>query len=241
MFLSLGLLVLYFILFGTTFQKMMILIFQNTETDTSTFFFKPQFYILLLAVLNLPPIYKREIKELQILSIILFVSIFILAFVCLIYLLIEGTSLNVDSKLGTINTYWDFKFSRGSATALAVFCNAYSFQITLFSTYQSLKVKTTEYATKAVVITLGMSTFIYLLVTFAIVYLFGSAIETSFFKNLGDTMTWENITIRAAFIIILICHIPYIFFACKESLLAIIDELTERAISTALDRRLIKS
>lgn len=71
-----------------------------------------------------------------------------------------------------------------------------------------------------------MSLFIYLIVTFTIIYLFGSKIETSFLKNLGNEITWENASIRIAFIIMLICHIPYIFFACRESLLVIVDELT---------------
>ena len=87
-----------------------------------------------------------------------------------------------------------------------------------------MKVKTTDYAMKAATLNLIMSLFIYLTVTFTIVYLFGSSIKTSFLQNLGNELTWENVCIRIAFIVILICHIPYIFFACRESLLVMIDE-----------------
>jgi hypothetical protein len=37
--------------------------------------------------------------------------------------------------------------------------------------------------------------------------------------------------------IVIVCHVPFIFFACKECFLAMIDEATRNAISTALINR----
>ena len=90
-FLTLGLLVLYFILFGTTFSALMVMIFRDTK-DTSSFVFDPKFYVLIIAFINIFAIYKKEIHELQLLSVLLFLSIVVLTLVCFIYLGIEGTS-----------------------------------------------------------------------------------------------------------------------------------------------------
>lgn len=41
--------------------------------------------------------------------------------------------------------------------------------------------------------------------------------------------------LRLTFVIIMLCHIPYIFFSGKESFLVIVDELNRRQISINLD------
>jgi F0F1-type ATP synthase membrane subunit a len=91
---------------------------------------------------------------------------------------------------------------------------------------------------KATNLTLGLALAIYFLVTFAIIYLFGSKVQTSFFKNLASNPNWENYMTRICFIIIIFCHVPYTFFAGKESFLVIVDEAHRRSISKALERKI---
>lgn len=121
-------------------------------------------------------------------------------------------------------------------TSISVFLFAYGIQTTLFSTYQSLKIKSTAYASLTAVITESLAQLIYLPVVFTNIYMFGSNLEPNFFANLSEGKTsWEGYIIQFAFIIIIGCHIPFMFFCAKESFLTIIDELMRRTISKDME------
>jgi hypothetical protein len=62
--------------------------------------------------------------------------------------------------------------------------------------------------------------------------------------NFGDIRTpsgqpfFESGVIEVAFIVVLICHIPFIFFAGKEAVCIIVDELDRKSISHVLEQKL---
>lgn len=54
--------------------------------------------------------------------------------------------------------------------------------------------------------------------------------------NIGTVVdrTWHTYVLRCIFIVIIACHVPYVFFAGKESFLVLIEETNKRTVSKAL-------
>lgn len=50
----------------------------------------------------------------------------------------------------------------------------------------------------------------------------------------------SSIILRVSFLIVIACHIPFIFFSGKECLLNMYFEITRKAISKALEQKLNK-
>ena len=66
---------IYFILFAEISRSLIIQLFFD-DPATKNFFASKAFYVILLALLMLPLVVKKELKELKIASVILFVGIF---------------------------------------------------------------------------------------------------------------------------------------------------------------------
>lgn len=47
-------------------------------------------------------------------------------------------------------------------------------------------------------------------------------------------MYWESFVMQFLILIILACHIPYLFFSGKEAMLITVDEIMRRSISMVL-------
>lgn len=115
-----GSLIAYFNIFGNILTS----IFKDIGFSKESIFADPTLYILILALLNLPPIFKRTVKELKIISYLLFFSVFIFVLGLLIELSIVGTSYNPDLSY---YKYYEFNWSRETITSISIFLWAYSF------------------------------------------------------------------------------------------------------------------
>jgi len=56
------------------------------------------------------------------------------------------------------------------------------------------------------------------------IYIFGSALKANVMTNVDEEKNVYSYVIRIAFLVVLACHIPYVFFPTKESFLIIVDE-----------------
>jgi hypothetical protein len=104
-----------------------------------------------------------------------------------------------------------------------------------------MKEKSDTKRINAVIYALGMAMTIYIALSILSIFTFGSALKPDVIANVGEEVDhdWESITLRVAFAIVILCHIPYVFFSSKESFLILIDEWDRRSISRSLDKALV--
>ena len=66
-------------------------------------------------------------------------------------------------------------------------------------------------------------------------YFFGKDIDQNVLNNvIFEGKTWESMVLRVMFLLILACHVPFVYFNCKESVLILVDEINRRSISKEL-------
>ena len=123
---------------------------------------------------------------------------------------------------------------------LSIILVSYSCQQNLFPIFSELAVKTNTECTKAFSLATGMVGSLYVVLAILSIYMFGSGVHSSILEDValeceGDECPWESIVLRFLFLIVVACHIPFIFFSGKEGVLIIIDEISRRSISKALE------
>jgi len=125
----------------------------------------------------------------------------------------------------------DLTFVKGFSMIIV----AFGCQQQLFPMVNSLQDPSRAGAMAAVNWAIGLTNIIYISIAFLGVFFFGSAIEESILNNISlHGEDWESYVLRIIFLLVLACHIPFIFFSGKESVLIIIDEFNRQSISKAL-------
>lgn len=87
---------------------------------------------------------------------------------------------------------------------------------------------------------------VYFITGLICLFMFGDGIESSVLLNIGDARYasdpnksfWEAYICQISFMIVLMCHVPFVFFAGKEAMLTVIDEIQRKSVSNALWHKL---
>jgi hypothetical protein len=81
---------------------------------------------------------------------------------------------------------------------------------------------------------------VYITLSMLAIFTFGSRLKPDVIDNVGEEVghAWASITLRMAFAVVIVCHIPYVFFSSKESFLILLDEWDRKSVSTMLDLQL---
>lgn len=90
---------------------------------------------------------------------------------------------------------------------------------------------------------LCLTMMIYLVVGLISIAMFGENLTPQILTDIGTASHsggayWESYVCQISFMVLLSCHIPFIFFAGKEGLLIMIDEVDRHSISNALWHKL---
>lgn len=238
---SFGLCMIYFIVFGDTFGQLVASFYPNEDLGT-VWYTSRWCYSVPLAVVLIPICLKKELAELTWVSYVLFGSLFLFVSVNFIQLVFDShfEPLGIDTEILSPKLSWD------TISALSVTMLAYSYQQNVFPIYSELKNKTNEEYSKVSIGALPLTGLIYFAVGIICCMMFGSTLESSVLLNIGnaqwktnpDKSFWEAYICQISFMIVLMCHIPFIFFSGKEAVLIVIDEIRRKSISSALWHKL---
>ena len=68
--------------------------------------------------------------------------------------------------------------------------------------------------------------------------MFGSELQSNVLLNMSTRPGYASIFLRLIFSLVLVTHIPYIFFTVKEAYLVLIDEIWHNSVSEKLEAKI---
>lgn len=96
--------------------------------------------------------------------------------------------------------------------------------------------KTNHHARIAIITAISIVVVVYALLGIIGLSIFGSSISSNILTDLAMTnQTGISYTLRILFLLVVVFHMPFLYYCGKESFLIIFDELTRRSMSQVLE------
>lgn len=151
---------------------------------------------------------------------------------------IQGLVYNND----TTHSYWRPHFGLKMISSYSIFLSAFNYSFSEFPLYRAFAMSNaydpTTQMLKACGICMGQTTIIYIISGILAVYAFGSHLQTSVLDNIGAEESFLGTTVQLLFLLLLICHIPYIFRLVKEGGITCVDEIRHGYLSDSIAKKL---
>ena len=245
MVLNVGALILYYMLIGDIGSSLMINLLVGPPVDgkqaslddqdwTVKFACNRVTQIVVVGALLLLVVFKRRLNEMKM------ISFLFLAIVGLFLVLLSAMAASENvSETADFDDLTRVKPSAHLVTAISIIVFAFATQFIVFPTYTELERKSTERFSTVSIISVVLLSTAYLATAVCGLLIFGAATTPDLLENVATKNGQVSLIIRLAYIVVLLFHIPYVFFAVKEYSLVMYDELQNRCLSIHLEEKLI--
>lgn len=124
--------------------------------------------------------------------------------------------------------------------AYSVFLGAYNYSFAEFPIYRAFGVTDdqSEKMLKACGIGLVQVTGVYFISGVLAIYHFGSSLQESVLDNVAAEGSTVGTVIQLLFLVILACHIPYVFMLCKDGGNTFYEELMNSSMSNTIRQKM---
>jgi amino acid permease len=174
---------IYFMIFSATTTQFVGSLFDKSVNEV--WYTSKSFYVILLGVILIPVVLRKQLKQFKILATLLFTSIGI--FILITFFLLTG-DLRFTRSTKEEN-YLFPKYSFNTFSAILTTIVAYSYHSNVFPIYNSLEVRTPANYSKVSKTGLLTTALIYMSVATIAILCFGSSLQSSVLLNFGDIRT----------------------------------------------------
>lgn len=227
-----GVMNLYMILFS----RVVIALFGDPTNPSSILNYKP-FYLVLLCIIQLPIVLKKNIHELKIASYMLFVGVFSLLTLLCVNLYLFGS--HETRGTGVVHPTRPAVTTENIVDSLNITVASFGFLLVLFPVRNSMKSTVRHQIGFSLMIALISVFSMYLLLSIlSIVYFGRERVQPSLFDNFSSASDWFSITVMYLFMFIFLCNIPFVFFGGKIALISLIEQIQRMRSNTVTDQDL---
>jgi amino acid permease len=216
---------IFFIVFGDIsgglIEKMGFL----TDILTSRLFTHSLLAFSLLYLILLKDIKSLRYAGLVILSLI---TLFLLLFILHYFVSDPKPKDKVDHK--------NMFFSMKTIEAIPTFLSTYSFHVTYFSAFSTLKNPTDKNGLCAITASKLIAFSVYMISPAIAFELYGEKVGTNMLKNVSEESGVLPTILQIIFLIIAVLHIPIIFYVGKENILIAFDQMTRGSYNPKIEK-----